>query len=46
MDKLEKVLRENSDVWKNKSAFMNYLRGGLRKFTLVKASYQDKTYQG
>ena len=31
MDKLEKVLRENSDVWKNKSAFMNYLRGGLRK---------------
>lgn len=31
MDKLEKVLSENADVWKSKSAFMNYLRGGLRK---------------
>lgn len=30
-DKLDKVLSENTDVWKNKSAFMNYLRGGLRK---------------
>lgn len=31
MSKLDKVLEENKDVWKNKSAFMNYLRGGLRK---------------
>ena len=31
MNKLDKILEENSDVWKNKSAFMNYLRGGLRK---------------
>lgn len=31
MSKLDKVLEENSEVWKNKSAFMNYLRGGLRK---------------
>lgn len=31
LTKLDRILEENSDVWKNKSAFMNYIRGGLRK---------------
>lgn len=30
MSKIDKILEENSDVWKNKSALLNYIRGGLR----------------
>lgn len=30
MNKLDKILEENSDVWKNESALINYIRGGLR----------------
>lgn len=28
---LEKLLEENSDVWKSKAAFMSYIRGGIRR---------------
>lgn len=31
MSKLDKVLKENIDVWKNESALINYIRGGLRR---------------
>ena len=30
MNKIDKVLKENIDVWKNESALINYIRGGLR----------------
>lgn len=30
MNKLDKILEENPDVWKNESALINYIRGGLR----------------
>lgn len=31
MTKVEKLLQENSDVWKTKAALMSYIRGGVRK---------------
>lgn len=31
MSKFNKVLKENPDVWKNESALLNYIRGGLRR---------------
>lgn len=29
-EKIEKILRENSDIWKSESAYFNYLRGCIR----------------
>lgn len=31
MNKIEKVLAENLDIWKNESALINFIRGGLRR---------------
>lgn len=30
-DKVEKLLEENSDVWKSKASLMSYIRGGVRR---------------
>lgn len=31
MNKLDKILKENSDIWKNEAAFMNHIRGNVRR---------------
>ena len=31
MEKLEQILEQHSDVWKTKSAFMSWMRGGIRR---------------
>ncbi len=30
-NKVEKLLEENSDVWKSKASLMSYIRGGIRR---------------
>ncbi len=29
--KIDRIVEENSDVWKNESAFLNFIRGGVRR---------------
>lgn len=31
MSKIKEIIVENSDVWKTESAFMSYIRGGIRR---------------
>lgn len=31
MGKIKEIISENSDVWKTESAFMSYIRGGIRR---------------